>query len=419
MARERELPLVLAVDCCRDDALERDALAGVARFRSVSSEDEACASLVEEATVLVLRTASPQPPVVARAVFMPALVVALGSPDAALETAAARRAGATRFLHAPLDATDALADTAATLALDGARRTHRLAARLREGGAWSPPPEELRGARRVKDLTVGLVGIDAVAAGVARRLAAFGARVVACDPAETTRSDDANANANVNASPPRPAPAPASAWTAVLAAGATRAASLASLLAESDVLSLHAPASHDPRVFALDDQTLRALRPRAVVVSTLPEPRALVDVASVAAALAEGRLGAAAIRAPDFDARALSDVGHHSGAKFSAGGWTEAWVRETPGLVLIPAAAAEWSDDADSERREDAARKIRAFLRGDEGVGERLDADEFGFGRGGGRGVRFGFGGGFGGGGGGGTSLVLDDPDEDEALTRL
>ena len=120
MARERELPLVLAVDCCRDDALERDALAGVARFRSVSSEDEACASLVEEATVLVLRTASPQPPVVARAVFMPALVVALGSPDAALETAAARRAGATRFLHAPLDAMDALADTA-TLALDGAR----------------------------------------------------------------------------------------------------------------------------------------------------------------------------------------------------------------------------------------------------------------------------------------------------------
>ena len=110
MARERELPLVLAVDCCRDDALERDALAGVARFRSVSSEDEACASLVEEATVLVVRTASPQPPVVARAVFMPALVVALGSPDAAAETAAARRAGATRFLHAPLDATDALAD---------------------------------------------------------------------------------------------------------------------------------------------------------------------------------------------------------------------------------------------------------------------------------------------------------------------
>jgi len=413
MARERELPLVLAVDCCRDDALERDALAGVARFRSVSSEDEACASLVEEATVLVVRTASPQPPVVARAVFMPALVVALGSPDAAAETAAARRAGATRFLHAPLDATDALADTAATLALDGARRTHRLAARLRDGGAWSPPPEELRGARRVKDLTVGLVGIDAVAAGVARRLAAFGARVVACDPAETTRSDDANANA----SPPRPAPAPASAWTAVLAAGATRAASLASLLAESDVLSLHAPSSHDPRVFALDDQTLRALRPRAVVVSTLPEPRALVDVASVAAALAEGRLGAAAIRAPDFDARALGDVGHHSGAKFSAGGWTEAWVRETPGLVLIPAAAAEWSDDADSERRMDAARKIRAFLRGDEGVGERLDADEFGFGFGGGGGVRFG--GGFGGGGGGGTSLVLDDPDEDEALTRL
>jgi hypothetical protein len=92
-------------------------------------------------------------------------------------------------------------------------------------------------------------------------------------------------------------------------------------------------------------------------------------------------------------------------------------VRETPGLVLIPAAAAEWSDEADSERREDAARKIRAFLRGDEGVGERLDADEFGFGFGEGGGVRFG--GGFGGGGGGGTSLVLDDPDKDEALTRL
>ena len=45
-------------------------------------------------------------------------------------------------------------------------------------------------------------------------------------------------------------------------------------------------------------------------------PRAVDAV--VAAALVEGRLGAAAIRAPDFD-RALGDVGHHSGAKFPRG----------------------------------------------------------------------------------------------------
>ena len=225
--------------------------------------------------------------------------------------------------------------------------------------------------------------------------------------------DDANATANANANAPSPPPRARLGVDRRPRRRRDARRELASLLAESTSSASTRP-RRDPRVFALDDQTLRALA-RAVVVSTLSEPRA-VDAASVAA-LAEGRPAPPA-RAPD-DARALGDVGHHSGAKFSAGGWTEAWVRETPGLVLIPAAAAEWSDDADSERREDAARKIRAFLRGDEGVGERLDADEFGFGRGVGSGVRFGLGGGFGGGGGGGTSLVLDDPDEDEALTRL
>jgi phosphoglycerate dehydrogenase-like enzyme len=49
--------------------------------------------------------------------------------------------------------------------------------------------DALGGMRRCRGLQLGLVGLGPVALGVARRAAAFGMRVVACDPAEGAQGE--------------------------------------------------------------------------------------------------------------------------------------------------------------------------------------------------------------------------------------
>ncbi len=71
-----------------------------------------------------------------------------------------------------------------------------------------------------------------------------------------------------------------------------RRAELSELLGAADVISLHAPASAATR-HLIDDAALRLVRPHAVLVNT--SRGALVDLGAVAAALREGRLGAAGL----------------------------------------------------------------------------------------------------------------------------
>lgn len=146
---------------------------------------------------------------------------------------------------------DAVADHTIGLMLAVLREVVAGDAAVRAGD-WSR-----RRGRELGACTVGIVGFGAVGRAVARRLAGFGSDVLVHDP----YLDD------VGDAPVRPVDLPA-------------------LLAEADVVSLHAPGGSRPLV---DADAVAAMRPDAVLVNVARA--SLVDEVAVADALSAGRLG--------------------------------------------------------------------------------------------------------------------------------
>jgi phosphonate dehydrogenase len=154
------------------------------------------------------------------------------------------------------------------------RRLREGDAQVRSGGfrGWRP---QLYG-RGLDGATVGLVGMGQLGQAVARRVQAFDARVVYCDP-----RPDAGAET----------------------AAAERLA-LGDLLAVSDVVVPLVPLTADTH-HLLDGDALAALRPGTFVVNA--GRGSVVDEEAVAAALEEGRLGGYAA-----DVFAFEDWSHPS-----------------------------------------------------------------------------------------------------------
>jgi D-3-phosphoglycerate dehydrogenase len=133
------------------------------------------------------------------------------------------------------------------------------------GGGWVSPGAVAR-MRALRDLTVGVVGFGRIGREVVRRLLPFRCPVVAFDPAV----------------PP-----------AVIQEGGARAAgSLDELLPQSDVLTLHCPASAQTRGM-MGAAALAKLPAGALLVNVARG--GLVDTDALVAALASGRLAAAAL----------------------------------------------------------------------------------------------------------------------------
>jgi len=110
--------------------------------------------------------------------------------------------------------------------------------------------------------TVGFVGYGRIAREVARRLSAFGVRTIAYDPFVTTAPD------------------------------ATTLVPLERLLADADIVSVHASLTAENR-HLIGRAELARMRPGAFLVNVARGP--LVDEAALLDALREGRLGGAAL----------------------------------------------------------------------------------------------------------------------------
>jgi D-3-phosphoglycerate dehydrogenase len=157
---------------------------------------------------------------------------------------------------------DEVSDHAMALLLACARRVVTLDREAREH-RWGL--ELARGLRRLRGQTLGLVGFGRIARAVVPKATAFGLRVVAYTPRLKPEG---------------------------LPSGVTAAATLEELLAVSDYVSLHAPATPETRCL-IDETALRAMKRTAFLINTARG--ALVDEDALARALAEGWIAGAAL----------------------------------------------------------------------------------------------------------------------------
>jgi len=189
-----------------------------------------------------------------------------------VDIAAARAAGVP---VATVASSGAEASTVAemVLLLAGAllRRIPEVDAHVRAGG-WGHLEMLQRGVFELAGKAMGIVGLGRIGREVAKRARAFDLRVLYFNPRRV---------------PPD-----------VEAACAAEYRSLEELLAEADVVSLHAPLTAQTRGL-IDRRALARMKPSAVLINTARG--ALVDATALAEALREGRIGGAAIDVFDVE----------------------------------------------------------------------------------------------------------------------
>lgn len=153
----------------------------------------------------------------------------------------------------------AVADHTLAMMLSLVRRLSENDAAMRDGRwdrAGALTPGDLYGA------TVGLVGCGAIGEAVIRRLRAFGSTIVVCDPYRESAPEG------------------------------TSLVSLDQLLADADVLTVHAPLT-EQTAGLIGARELALMKPHAVVVN---EARGgIIDEVALIAALRDGRIAGAAL----------------------------------------------------------------------------------------------------------------------------
>ena len=187
---------------------------------------------------------------------------------------------------------------------------------LATGGRWTEGFPSLGSIPRLRSSTLGLVAFGNIARAVARRAQAFGMRVVSFDPyvpAEVMAELDVE---------PR---------------------SLDELLREADVVSIHAPLTHETYHLLRGDQ-LRLMKPGAILINTARGR--VVDEGALTRALREGWIAGAGLdvleQEPPDPANPLLRM---------------------PNVVVTPHMAS-YSDEANVARRRRLGSDIAAVLKG-------------------------------------------------------
>ena len=182
-----------------------------------------------------------------------------------------------------------------------------------------------RTVRRLRDLVFGVVGLGRIGTAAARRAAAFDMDVVFYDPYLPDGHE--------------------------LGVGYRRALSLAQLLTEADVLSVHTPLTEETHNL-IDADALHAMKPDAVLVNTARG--GVVDPQAVLEALLDGRLGGAGL-----------DVLPQEPLP-SAHPLTKAWIADHPALkgrLIVTPHAAFYSPQGLRFLRHKAVATAAEFLR--------------------------------------------------------
>jgi phosphoglycerate dehydrogenase-like enzyme len=193
------------------------------------------------------------------------VVVRMGVGYDRIDRVEAARRGIT-VCNCPDYGTTEVADHAVALSMTLRRGVllHHEAQRRRPAAAWTPIDDPL--VRRLSSMTVGIVGLGRIGTAAALRFKAFGCRIVFFDPYLANGVD--------------------------LALGLSRAATLADLLRQSDILSLHVPLTRETRGMIGADEI--ALLPQgAVIVNTARGP--VLDLTAVEAGLRSGHLAGAGL----------------------------------------------------------------------------------------------------------------------------
>lgn len=204
---------------------------------------------------------------------------------------------------------DSVAEHAIALMLGLGKRLHHYGARYIAEGRWKAP--DLM-SLSVKGSTVGIVGFGAIGRAVAVRLGGWGAHILAYD----VRSVD---------------PVPGVEFT-----------DLESLLARSDIVTLHAPGRAPGQGPLLDAWNLSRLKPGALLVNTARGN--LVDQREIAAMLEDGRLHGFAADVYNPEPPSRDDP-----------------ILRAPNTLLTPHCAA-WSPDLRREMVEMAMESLWAML---------------------------------------------------------
>jgi D-3-phosphoglycerate dehydrogenase len=233
------------------------------------------------------------------------LIVRYGIGVDTIDVAAATERGIV-VANAPTYCVEEVSDHAAALALSLARRVPALDGIVRARG-WDAAQTELGGVRRMRSRTLGVIGMGRIGATLAAKLRPFVGRTLGYDPYLSPEQ---------------------------IAGRGAEPVALEALLREADIISLHVPLSPATRGL-IGAAALALMKPTALLVNTSRGP--IVDEAALALALAEGRLGGAALDvvereplAPDSPLLAI----------------------DPQRLVLTPHAAASSDDSLEDLRRE-------------------------------------------------------------------